>query len=891
MSSPPSTPPRDAIIPRAIEDEVKQSYLRYSMSVIIARALPDARDGLKPSQRRILYAMLKLSLSPNSKYRKCAKISGDTSGDYHPHGEQVIYPTLVRLAQDWVMRYRLIEGQGNFGSIDGDQPGAMRYTEARLSWASSQMMEDLEKETVDMVSNYDETRKEPTVFPAKFPNLLCNGSSGIAVGMATNIPPHNLNEVVEATIRVLDNPATTIDEILEVMPGPDFPTGGIICGYRGVKEAFHTGRGRVVLRAVIRVEEKEGGRLRLVVDEIPYNVNKSSLVQQIADLINNKTITGISDLRDESDKDGLSIVIELKRNEMPEVILNQLYKHTDLQSSFGCNMLALDKGLPRTMNIKQMISAWIDHRIDVVRRRTRFELAKAEARAHILSGYLIAIDHLDEVVRCIRASSDREVAKQELIQRFDLTDRQAQAVLELRLYQLTGLERDKVQSEHQELLKKIEHYRAVLASDALVRDIIREELREVQQKHKSERRTRIMAAEGEMETEDLIPNDQVIIAISEDDYIRRMPIDTFRQQRRGGTGVAGLQAKRETDAIKGLYVANNHDYLLILTNLGRCYWLKVWQIPDTGRRSKGKALINLLEDLRPEEKIATILRVEQLEEAETYVLLVTRRGVIKKSAITEFKNPRRKGVWALTIDEGDELIAGRLVRSGQQVMLFTQNGMAVRFNEDQARSMGRLARGVKGVTLRDEKDGVVGVEIVNGTESILVLCENGYGKRSWVEDFRHTKRGGLGVRSIIVNERNGRVVGALCVSDTDSVVLMSLLGQTIRIALHDLRVLSRNTQGVRLVQLREEQDRLVAVQKLSVMGEEEISVTAPSGVPAEAIMDPTQTSDEVELPSDAEMSEEEVDEELNEEVDEELNEELNEEREVEEGDLDDGEPT
>lgn len=858
-----SSPPRDAIVPRAIEDEVKQSYLRYSMSVIVARALPDARDGLKPSQRRILYAMLKLALSPTGKYRKCAKISGDTSGDYHPHGEQVIYPTLVRLAQDWIMRYRLIEGQGNFGSIDGDQPGAMRYTEARLSWASSQLMEDLDKETVDMVSNYDETRKEPTVFPAKFPNLLCNGSSGIAVGMATNIPPHNLNEVVEATIRVLDNQTTTIEEIMEVMPGPDFPTGGIICGYRGVKEAFHTGRGRVVIRAVIRVEEKEGGKTRLVVDEIPYGVNKSTLVQRIADLINEKTITGISDLRDESDKDGLSIVIELKRNEIPEVILNQLYKFTDLQSSFGCNMLALDKGLPRTMNVKQMISAWIDHRIEVVRRRTRFELNKAEARAHILEGYLKAIDHLDEVVRTIKESSDREVAKRELIQHFGFTERQAGAVLELRLYQLTGLERDKIQSEHQELLLKIDHYRAVLASEALVRDIIREELREVQQKHKSARRTQIIAAEGEMETEDLIPNDQVIIAISEDDYIRRMPIDTFREQRRGGTGVAGMQAKRETDAIKGLYVANNHDYLLILTNLGRCYWLKVWQIPDTGRRSKGKALINLLEDLRPEEKIATILRVEQLEETQTYVLLVTRKGIIKKSAITEFKNPRRKGVWALTIDEGDELIAGRLVRTGQQVMLFTQNGMAVRFNEDQTRPMGRLARGVKGVTLRQEKDGVVGVEIVNGTESVFIVCENGYGKRSWVEDFRHAKRGGVGVRSIIVNERNGNVVGALCVEDTDSVVLMSQLGQTIRISLKEMRVLGRNTQGVRLVQLRDDNDRLVAVQKLSVE-EEEGADAIPTVVPVvsdeEALA--TEAGEEPEMVEDAELDLEESEEEL-----------------------------
>lgn len=819
-----SEPTRNAVISRNVEDEVKDSYLRYSMSVIISRALPDVRDGLKPSQRRILFAMRQLNLSPSGKFRKCAKISGDTSGDYHPHGEMVIYPTLVRMAQDWVMRYRLVDGQGNFGSIDGDPPGAMRYTEARLTTAAVQLMEDLDRDTVDMVSNYDETKKEPTVFPSKFPNLLCNGSSGIAVGMATNIPPHNLGEVVEATLRVLDNPSTSVDEIMEVMPGPDFPTGGIICGYRGVKEACHTGRGKIILRGVIRVEEGIGGsasdKVRLVIDEIPYNVNKSRLIKQIADLINNKSITGIADLRDESDKDGLRIVIELKRNEMPEVLINQLYKFSDMQITFGSNMLALDKGLPRTMNVKHMIAAWIDHRIDVIRRRTRFELNKAEARAHVLEGYLKAIDHMDEVVKVIRASDDRDAAKRELIERFGFTERQAVAVLELRLYQLTGLERDKIQSEYNELVKKIEYYRAVLASEAMVRDIIREELREVQQKHKAERKTQIVPAEGEMDTEDLIPNDKVIITISQDDYIKRMPVDTFREQRRGGAGIAGMQAKRETDAIKGLYVASNHDYLMIITNLGRCYWLKVWQIPDTGRRSKGKALINLLEDLRPEEKIATVLRTVSFDEPDVYMLLVTRKGVIKKSELSEFSNPRRKGIWALNIDDGDEVIAGRLVRKGQQVMLFTQNGMAVRFDESKTRPMGRQARGVKGVTLRDESDAVVGVEVVNGDDSILVVCENGFGKRSWVEDFRQTNRGGVGVKSIITSERNGNVVAALSVTDEDGIVMMSLLGQTIRISMRDLRVMGRNTQGVKLVNLRDEGDRLVALQKLEGMGAE-----------------------------------------------------------------------
>lgn len=802
----------EVVVPRNVEDEMKESYLRYSMSVIISRALPDVRDGLKPSQRRILYAMRQLNLSPGGKHRKCAKISGDTSGDYHPHGEMVIYPTLVRMAQSWCMRYNLVDGQGNFGSIDGDPPAAMRYTEAKLTVASTQLMEDLDKDTVDMVPNYDETKKEPTVFPSKFPNLLCNGSSGIAVGMATNIPPHNLNEVIKATLLVLENPAVSTDEIMKVMPGPDFPTGGIICGYRGINEAFNTGRGKIILRGVIHVEEMEGDREKLVIDEIPYNVNKSRLIEQFAELINTKTITGISDLRDESDKDGMRIVIELKRGEITDVIINQLYKFSDMSVTFGCNMLALDKGLPRVMNIKHMISAWIDHRIDVVRRRTRFELAKAEARAHILEGYLKAIDNMDEVVRIIRACQNRDEARVQLIATFQFTERQANAVLDLRLYQLTGLERDKINDEYQELLKKIDYYRAVLASEAMVRGIIKDELLDIQKSHRSERKTQIIAAEGEMNMEDLIANESVIITISQDDYIKRMPVDTFREQRRGGQGVTGLQLKREDDIIKGLYVASTHDYLLIFTNLGRVYWLKVWQIPESGRKSKGKPLINLLEDIRPDEKIATIQRVSSLEE-DACILMATRNAVVKKTHLSEFSNPRRKGVWALGIDEGDELIAARLVKANQQVMLFTHQGMAVRFDESKVRPMGRTARGVKGATLRAEKDYIVGCEVVNGDETILVVCENGFGKRSAVEDFRQTNRGGVGVRSIQTSERNGNVVGALCVTDQDGLIMMSSLGQTVRINMSSLRVLGRNTQGVKLANLKEN-DYLVVVQKL-----------------------------------------------------------------------------
>jgi len=803
----------EIILPRNVEEEVKESYLRYSMSVIISRALPDVRDGLKPSQRRILYAMRQLNLGPSSKHRKCAKISGDTSGDYHPHGETVIYPTLVRMAQEWAMRYKLIDGQGNFGSIDGDPPAAMRYTEARLTHSSMALMEDLEKDTVDLIPNYDETKTEPTVFPAKFPNLIANGSSGIAVGMATNIPPHNLGELISATMLVIDNPQTTIDQIMEVMPAPDFPTGGIICGYRGVKEAYHTGRGKITLRGVLRVEDQEtGDRQRIVVDEIPYNVNKSDLIQKIADHVNTKTLSGISDLRDESDKDGMRIVLELKRAEIPDVTINQLYKYTDLQVTFGCNMLALDRGLPRTMNIKQMIAAWIEHRIEVVRRRTRFELAKAEARAHILEGYLKALDHLDAVVKLIRAAENRDGAKMELIAKYSLSDRQANAVLDLRLYQLTGLEREKIENEYQDLLAKIAHYRAVLASEALVRGIIKDELLELKKHHSSDRKTKIIAAEGEFNVEDLIPDTPVIITISEDDYIKRMPVDTFREQRRGGTGVIGLEMKKETDILKDIYVASTHDHLMIFTSLGRCYWVKVWEIPEAGRRSKGKALINLLEDIRPDEKIATVLRVKRFDEA-ACILLATKLGVVKKTELSAFSTPRRKGVYAINIDEGDEVIAARLTSVGKQVMLFTKNGMAVRFDEAQVRAVGRVARGVKGATLRDEKDVIVSCEVVVPQDSVLVVCENGFGKRSSVEDFRQTNRGGVGVRSIITNERNGLVVGAIAVTDKDGVVMMASTGQTVRINMKDVRVMGRSTQGVKLVNLHEN-TVLVALQRI-----------------------------------------------------------------------------
>jgi DNA gyrase subunit A len=822
----------EVIVPRDLEEEMKESYLRYSMSVIIARALPDVRDGLKPSQRRILYAMRQLNLSPGGKHRKCAKISGDTSGDYHPHGEQVIYPTLVRLAQDWVMRYSLINGQGNFGSIDGDPPAAMRYTEARLTSASMALMEDLDKETVDMIPNYDETKNEPTVFPAKFPNLLANGSSGIAVGMATNIPPHNLGELISATLLVLADRETTIDEIMKVMPGPDFPTGGVICGYRGIKEAYHTGRGKLMVRALMHVEQKENGREAIVIDEVPYNANKSRLIEQIADLINEKVIGGLSDIRDESDKDGLRIVLELKRGESTELAMNQLYKNSDLQVTFGCNMLALDHGLPRTMNIKHFMTAWIDHRIEVIRRRTRFELMKAEARAHILEGYLKALDHLDEVVKVIRSSTNRDGARSELMERFGLSERQSNAVLDLRLYQLTGMEYEKIDNEFKDLLVKIAHYKAILASEEMVRDIIREELEDVRRIHKSERKTKIVPAEGEFREEDTIANEQVVITISSDNYIKRMSLDHFREQRRGGAGVIGMKMKKENDSLKNIYIASTHDTLLLFTTLGRCYWIKVHKLPDSGRNTKGRPLINLLEGLRESEneKVAAILRVKDFTE-DAFILLATRKGVVKKTELAAFTNPRTKGVYALNIDEGDELIAARMTRPTEQVMLFTRGGMAVRFDESQVRSMGRVARGVRGVSLKEGTDDkVIGCEVVTSDQNILVVCENGFGKRSRVDEFRQTQRGGIGVRSIIVSERNGLVVAALSVTDADSVLLMSSSGQAIRIGMDGVRVISRSTQGVQLVDLKDDKDVVVGAQKIEAVAGVEANVEASSTV-------------------------------------------------------------
>lgn len=836
----------EVILSRDVEDELKESYLRYSMSVIISRALPDIRDGLKPSQRRILFAMKQLSLGPQSKPRKCAKICGDTSGDFHPHGEGVIYPTLVRMAQDWAMRYTLVNGQGNFGSIDGDPPAAMRYTEARLTYASTQLMEDLDKDTVDFVPNYDETRKEPVVLPSKFPNLICNGSSGIAVGMATNIPPHNLLEVIQATLLYLDNPNVTIDELLKVLPGPDFPTGGIICGLKGIRQAYHTGKGKLTLRGVASIEENPAhpDRQRIIITEIPYNVNKSRLVEQIADAVHEKVLTCVSDIRDESDREGLRIVIDLKKGESSEVALNQIYKFSDLEVTFGCQLLALSKGLPRTVTIKYMISEWCEHRIEVIRRKIRFELGQAEARAHVLAGYLIALNALDAVVKLIKSSSSKEDAKIGLMREFGLSERQAAAILELRLYQLTQLEHGKISDEYEALLKKIEEYKAILASEEKVKDIIREELADIAKIHKSERRTQITAIESDVDIEDLIPDVEMAVTISTDDYIKRMSIDNFRLQKRGGQGISGIELKKDDDAIKGIWIASTHSYLLLFTTHGRCHWLKVWQIPEAGRKSKGKPLINFVSDLQEGEKIAAVLQVPEFTDQEG-ILLATKNGVVKKTNLSEFSHPRKRGIIALSIDEGDELIAARRVAPGQEIMLFTRQGMAVRFNESDVREMGRTARGVRGVTLRKEGDRVVGCEAVSGTEALLVVCENGYGKRSLVDEFRKAHRGGVGVKSIVTSDRNGTVVAALVVEDSDELLMVASSGQTIRIPLRDIRIMGRNTQGVRLANLKE--GSLVAVQRLQPTLSEEGSTSSSAvegGEQVASVQEPTQEVEE-----------------------------------------------
>jgi DNA gyrase subunit A len=820
----------ERITPRNIEDEMKQSFASYALSVIIQRALPDARDGLKPSQRRILYAMRDLHLTPTSKYRKCAKIAGDTSGNYHPHGEGVVYPTLVRMAQDFVMRYPLVDGQGNFGSVDGDPPAAMRYTEARLTHFAMELLEDIEQDTVDFIPNYDETLQEPTVLPGRFPNLICNGCSGIAVGMASNIPPHNLGEVVDALKLLIDDPEVVLSKLIEVLPGPDFPTGGLICGTEGIREAYRTGKGRIVCRARTGIEPTKSGKEYIVITEIPYQVDKTDLINNIAQLVNNKTISGISDLRDESDKDGMRVVVELKRGENAHVVINQLYKHTEMQKTFGAILLSLDKSQPQTMGLKSVLNCYIGHRKEVIVRRTKYQLDKAEARAHILEGFKLALSNLDKIVRIIRSSKDRDAARDELMKNFKFSERQANAILDMRLYQLTGLEREKVENEYRELLKKIAYLKSVLSSPTLVKQIIKDELEDLKKSFADARRTDIVPAEGDFTVEDLVANEGCIITISHAGYIKRVPVATYRKQHRGGKGISGMETRQE-DFVKHLFTASTHDYLLFFTTEGRCYWLKVYAIPPAGRVARGKAIVNLLQ-MPSGEKIAALIRVKDFD-GERNLMMATQKGILKKTPLSAFSNPRSGGIIALRVDPGDSLIEVKLTGGHDELVLVTRQGQSIRFEETDVRPMGRAARGVKGITLGKSGDALVGMEVVEEHATLLVLCKNGYGKRTPFEEFRRQRRGGKGIIAIKASERNGPVVGVLSVKDADDIMVITAEGKMMRTPVSQIRTISRNTQGVRIISLSEG-DRVVDVAKTVPETEEagEENNGAPEAAPA-----------------------------------------------------------
>jgi DNA gyrase subunit A len=821
--NPPNTPPNR--LPINIEDEMKRSYMDYAMSVIIGRALPDIRDGLKPAHRRVLYGMKTMGLSANRGYRKCAKIVGEVMGNFHPHGDASIYDTLVRLAQDFNMRSPLVDGQGNFGSIDGDPPAAMRYTEARLESLGDEMMTDLDKETVDFVPNYDETTEEPSVLPSPFPNLLVNGSAGIAVGMATNIPPHNMREVIEAVIWTIesahsDTPPTLPEKqrkLLELVPGPDFPTGGYIVGRQGIQQAYLTGRGTVIMRAKAEIEvSKKGDRSSIVIDAIPYQVNKAKLIERIAELVREKTLEGISDIRDESDREGMRIVIDLKRGEIGDVILNNLYKHTALQSSFGIIMLAIVGGRPKVLSLVELIDNFVEFRREIVRRRTEFELRKAEARRHILEGLKIALDHLDAVIALIRAARSPGEARDGLITQFNLSQIQAQAILDMQLQRLTGLERQKILDELAELVKLIERLLAILSSDRLVMQIVVDELRRVQEKYSDPRRTEILADEGEFRIEDLIAEEDMAITVSNTGYIKRTAITNYRNQRRGGKGRIGMRT-REEDFVSHLFVASSHAYIMIFSDRGRAYWLKVHEIPDVGPDGRGKAIANLV-SMQEGERIAALLAVKEFEQNK-FIVMGTKRGEVKKTELTAFSNPRAGGIIAMDVEEGDSVIAVQVSNGDNEIFISTRNGMSIRFKETDVRSMGRTAGGVRGIELRDD-DEVVAMEVLTPGGTILSVTEQGYGKRTELDEYRLQSRGGIGIINIQTSERNGKVIGVAHVSEDDELMLITQQGKILRMAAKDIRTIGRATQGVTLIDI-EGEDRAVSIARLAEKEEEE----------------------------------------------------------------------
>jgi len=822
----------EKLIPINIEDEMKSAYIDYSMSVIVSRALPDVRDGLKPVHRRVLYGMYDLGVNSRSAHKKSARIVGEVLGKYHPHGDTSVYDAMVRMAQEWSMRYLLVDGQGNFGSVDGDSPAAMRYTEARMKKISEEMLADIDKETVDFQLNFDDTLQEPTVMPTKVPTLLINGASGIAVGMATNMAPHNLTEVVNGTLAYIDNNDIEIDELMNHIKAPDFPTGGIIYGYEGVREAFKTGRGRIVMRAKVSFEEVNG-REAIIVTEIPYQVNKANMIKHTADLVNDKKIEGISNIRDESDRNGMRVVYELKRDAVPNVVLNTLYKYTQLQSSFSVNNIALVKGRPQMLNLKDLIYHFVEHRHDVVVRRAQFDLRKAEERAHILEGLIIASDNIDEVIALIRSSKDGDEARGKLIERFNLSDIQARAIVEMRLRQLTGLEQDKLRAEYEEIMKLIEHLRALLASKELRMELIKEELAEIRDKYGDERRSVIEYAGGDVSIEDLIADEQVVVTISHAGYIKRTSLSEYKTQNRGGVGQKSA-ATRDQDFLEHLFVATNHQYLMFFTQKGKCFWMRVYEIPEGTKASKGRAIQNIV-NIESDDKVKAFICTQDLKDQEYinshYVIMATKQGQVKKTSLEQYSRPRQNGINAITIKEDDELIGAKLTTGNSQVLIAVKSGKLVRFEEEKTRPMGRTASGVRGITLADEKDEVIGMVSIDkdhvADSQILVVTENGYGKRTKVVDedgedvYRITNRGGKGVKTLNITEKTGQLISINDVTDEDDLMIINKSGLTIRMKVSDLRVMGRATQGVRLINIKGS-DSIAAVTKVLREDEDEI---------------------------------------------------------------------
>ncbi len=818
-----NNPGEDRIIPINIDEEMRSAYIDYSMSVIVSRALPDVRDGLKPVHRRVLFGMLDLGLSNNKPYKKSARIVGEVMGKYHPHGDSSVYDTMVRMAQEWSLRYPLVEGQGNYGSIDGDNPAAMRYTEARLEKIAEEMLADINKDTIDFQLNFDDSLEEPTVLPAKFPNLLVNGASGIAVGMATNMAPHNLTEVIDATMAFMDDRQIEVSDLMKHIKGPDFPTGGIIYGYEGVRDAFETGRGRVILRARAEIETYNNDRERIVVTEIPYQVNKATMIERTADLVNEKKIDGITAIRDESNREGIRIVYEIRRDTNAAIVLNNLYKYTSLQTSFSVNNIALVHGRPMMLNLKDLIHHFVEHRLEVIVRRTKFELAEAEKRAHILEGLLIALDHLDEVIALIRASDTPEAARDGLMTKFGLSEIQARAILDMTLRRLTGLERDKIKAEYAELMKQIEYLKSVLADEGLRIQIIKDELTEIREKYGDERKTEIVHSSAEMMTEDFIEDEDVVITISHEGYIKRTPLTEYRRQGRGGKGAIGSNS-RDEDFIEHLLVASNHNYMLFFTEAGRCFWLRVFEIPEGSRTSKGRAIQNII-NIPKEENIKAYIKLTSLKDQEylenNFIIMCTRKGTIKKTSLEAYSRPRANGINAININEGDMLLEANLTSGTSEIVMALKSGRAIRFNESTVRPMGRTATGVRGISLEDETDEVVGmISIDNPETTVLVVSEKGYGKRTDIDDYRVTNRGGKGVKTLNITDKTGKLVAIKGVTDKEDLMIINKSGIIIRIAISELRTMGRATQGVRLITLKGD-DEIASVAKIEHDEDEE----------------------------------------------------------------------